>query len=96
LQVRAEPSQAALQLDGDPVPNPYESVLPRGERHVLQASAPGYEPQSVALTLTRNREVLFRLERVRPTRRPAAKRPAEARPAAKPAKGAGFVDESPY
>lgn len=104
LRITTRPASASLTLDGSPIENPYDAMHPQGESHVVEATAPGYEPRNLKIELTQKRSVALELEKAPPPPKPAVaparpKRPRSSR-APKPApaskKGAAFVEESPY
>jgi len=106
LQITTRPQGAQLILDGAPVANPYDAMLPQGGRHVVEATAPGYRAQNLTIELTRKRSVALELEKAPAEKKESAaktapakpKRPRTARPAkaASSKKGAAFASESPY
>jgi hypothetical protein len=108
LRITTSPREAKLVLDGAAVPNPYDAMLPKGERYELEASAPGYQGRTLTIDLERERRVALELERERraaPRAEPAPakavappkrKRSRPARATVEPKKGAAFVEESPY
>jgi len=109
VRISAVPSQAALTLDGETIPNPFEADMVKGGKHRVQASAPGRRSADVTLKFDQNRVLELKLAEVRtaaaksrrqrPTRAnapPRTPRPASSSPAADSTRGAGFVSESPY
>jgi hypothetical protein len=109
IRISASPAQAALTLDGETIPNPFEADVVKGAgKHRVQASAPGRRSSDVTVKFDQDRVVELKLSEVRT----AAARPRRQRPprttAAPPrtprvpnaqqesTRGAGFVSESPY
>jgi hypothetical protein len=111
MQIAARPSHARMTLDGSPIPNPFEADVIKGGKHRLQAHADGHRSSDITVNFDRDRDITLKLDpiatptarpkkarRARPAAQPAASAPKPARPAAEaaPARGAGFVSESPY
>jgi hypothetical protein len=111
MQIAARPSRARMTLDGSPIPNPFEADVIKGGKHRLQAHADGHRSADITVNFDRNRDLTLKLDpiatptarpkkarRARPATQPAASTPRPGKPAAEaaPARGAGFVSESPY
>ncbi len=64
VQVRTEPPEAALFLDGASAPNPLDRQFPRGPSvHRVEARLEGYRTDTVEFTPTESRELVLRLTR---------------------------------
>lgn len=64
VSVRVEPSNAVLELDGQPVSPPFDLTVPRDlESHILTVSAPGYQPLEQTVRFDRDLNVSLRLDR---------------------------------
>jgi nicotinate-nucleotide--dimethylbenzimidazole phosphoribosyltransferase len=110
IRIATVPPDAALAIDGSPVPNPYDELVPRSDKHRVVATAAGYETSDQLVGFDRKRDLVLRLARVRPARsvpepeptvRAARPRPTTPKVVKKPEpeaprKGAAFVSESPY
>jgi hypothetical protein len=108
VRISATPAQAALTLDGETIPNPFEADVVKGGKHRVQATAPGRRSADVTLKFDQDRVLELKLAEPRAAstkqRRPrpprAAAAPRTPRPAPSPTtdsnRGAGFVSESPY
>jgi len=76
VAVRTEPDTAHLEIDGQPVSNPYAKALARDPgSHTIRASLPGFVTATEAVTFDRDRELVLRLGRA-PDNAAAATRPA--------------------
>jgi len=88
IAVRTEPDTAHLEIDGQPVSNPYAKALPRDlGSHTIRASLPGFATATEAVTFDRDRELVLRLGRApdgpaavnRPPASPKPRAPATTR-----------------
>lgn len=62
IAIRTDPDTARLELDGEPVSNPFARTLPKDERgHRITASLPGFGPVAETITFDRDREVILKL-----------------------------------
>jgi hypothetical protein len=75
IAVRTEPDTARLEIDGQPVSNPYAKALARDPgAHSIRASLPGFVTATESVTFDRDRELVLRLGRA-PDSAAAATRP---------------------
>ena len=65
VMLKAEPSNAILHIDGGPpLANPYVTVLPADTvPHVIEVSAPGFEPRSETVRFDRTQDIVIALKR---------------------------------
>jgi len=76
IALRTEPETARLEIDGQPVSNPYAKALARDlGSHTIRASLPGFVTATEVVTFDRDRELVLRLGRA-PETAAAANRPA--------------------
>jgi len=76
IAVRTEPDMAHLEIDGQPVSNPYAKALARDPgAHTIRASLPGFATATESVTFDRDRELVLRLGRAADSAG-AANRPA--------------------
>jgi hypothetical protein len=111
VQILARPKHARLTLDGSQIPNPFEADVVKGGKHRVQAHADGHRSSDLTISFDRDRDLELKLDpigaaarakkartRTRASAQQASPAPRPAKPAAAtaPARGAGFVSESPY
>lgn len=96
VRISTVPASAALTLDGDSIPNPFDAWVAESGARAVVASADGYAERTWSVTFDQDQTLSLVLKRnVTPApRRPARPRPAPRKPA-KP-RGAGFVTDNPY
>jgi serine/threonine-protein kinase len=62
ITIRTDPDTARLELDGEPVSNPFARTLPKdGRGHRITASLPGFGPVAETITFDRDRELILKL-----------------------------------
>lgn len=92
LSVRAVPDGALLWLDGKRMSNPFDTRLPLGSRHKLEARYDGYETSSQTIRIETDARLTITLRRSSPPPAPQIKvQPLDDGP-----RGAGFVTSNPY
>jgi len=111
IQILARPKHARLTLDGSPIPNPFEADVVKGGKHRVQAHADGHRSNDLTISFDRDRDLELKLDAIGAAGRPKkarnrtrasaqqanpAPKPAKAAAETAPARGAGFVSESPY
>jgi tRNA A-37 threonylcarbamoyl transferase component Bud32 len=65
IAVRTEPEAARLEIDGQPVSNPFAKTVDRDQRaHNITASLPGFTSALETVSFDRDRELLLKLARV--------------------------------
>jgi hypothetical protein len=92
LVVRAVPDQAQLFLDGQRTSNPFETRLPLGSKHKIEARQDGYETSSQTIRLESDAKLTITLKRETPAPAPHIK----VQPLPEGSRGAGFVTSNPY
>jgi hypothetical protein len=92
LVVRAVPDGAQLWLDGQRMPNPFDTRLPLGSKHKIDARYEGYETSSQSIRLEADARLTITLRRTTPV--PAQQ--IKVRPLPDAPHGAGFVTSNPY
>jgi hypothetical protein len=92
LVVRAVPDSAQLFLDGQRMSNPFDTRLPLGSKHKLDARQDGYEASSQSIRLESDAKLTITLKRATPAPEPHLK----VSPLPESANGAGFVTSNPY
>jgi hypothetical protein len=83
IHITTSPLDAELTLDGAPVPNPFETSMPKGGKHRVVARADGYHSREVLLKFDRDQETALQLDKRQapPAARP---KPAPVAAAARP------------
>ncbi len=68
LKIKANPPEAVIYLNDEPLGNPVETLLPHGSAVKLRIAAPGYVPlaESLLMTADKEKEVSLRAEAVAP------------------------------
>jgi hypothetical protein len=92
LQVRAVPDAAQLWLDGQRMSNPFDTRLPLGSKHKLEAKQEGYEASSQTIRIESDARLTITLRRETPPPAPHM----NVKPLPDAARGAGFVTSNPY
>jgi hypothetical protein len=92
LVVRAVPDQAQLWLDGQRMSNPFDTRLPLGSKHKIEAKQEGYETSSQTIRLEADARLTITLRRDTPAPAPHLK----VHPLPEGAHGACFVTSNPY
>lgn len=92
LVVSALPDSAQLFLDGQRMSNPFDTRLPLGSKHKIDARQDGYETSSQSIRLESDAKLTITLKRATPAPEPHLK----VRPMPESANGAGFVTSNPY
>jgi hypothetical protein len=100
LSLAATPRNTQLRIDGGTVPNPFRMKLPRATKHRIEASAPGFAPETHVLRMDADVQLTIALKREGPHDVKAdpykdARHSASNAPQGHP-RGAGFVSENPY
>lgn len=91
LMVRAVPEAAQLWLDGQRMTNPFDTRLPLGSKHKIEAKQEGYETSSQTIRIESDARLTITLRRENPAPEPNIKtQPPDG------ARGAGFVTSNPY
>jgi hypothetical protein len=90
LHVSTQPANAQLELDGNPVDNPFDAQMAQGADHQLKATAPGHATEERSLRLSADTDLTLVLAalpgaHVAPVPEPAAAVPAPEPPQAAPA-----------
>jgi hypothetical protein len=94
LVVHAIPDSAQLWLDGQRMSNPFDTRLPLGSKHKIEARHDGFETSSQSIRLEADARLTITLRRTAPPPAPAP--PIKVRPPADAPRGAGFVTSNPY
>lgn len=92
LVVRAVPDNAQLWLDGQKMPNPFDTRLPLGSKHKIEARQEGFEASSQTIRLESDARLTITLKRETPAPAPHIK----VQPLPEGSRGAGFVTTNPY
>jgi len=99
INIRVEPAEAEVRLDGVRLSAPYELKLPRDNAsHVISASAEGFENISQTVVLDRDLRVSLRLDRKRrplPAVRRTRRDPAVSAPSPEPSRPEPAVTRTP-
>jgi hypothetical protein len=90
--VRAVPDNAQLWLDGQKMSNPFDTRLPLGSKHKIEARQEGYEASSQTIRLESDARLTITLKREIPAPAPHIK----VHPLPEGSRGAGFVTANPY
>lgn len=90
--MRAVPDGAQLWLDGQRMTNPFDTRLPLGSKHKLEAKQEGYETSSQTLRIESDARLTITLRRETPAAAPNIK----VKPLPEGSRGAGFVTSNPY
>jgi len=96
IAIRTDPSSARLEVDGEPVGNPFSrTVVKDGHPHRITASLPGFGPIAETISFDRDRELILKL--IAASEPPPARSPSRARAAGhgKPAEAAGGLEAKP-
>lgn len=90
--MRAVPEGAQLWLDGQRMTNPFDTRLPLGSKHKLEAKQDGYETSSQTIRIESDARLMITLRRETPAAAPNIK----VKPLPEGSRGAGFVTSNPY